>query len=132
MGTFKATICIQKRMTEYTTMKISELLKARRSELQISQSELAERLTRLGKNTLKASVGHWETERTKPSLDDPSFVLALAIALEMDVNSMLQQMDYHVGTEQFSPEARRAAELIEHLSPEKRDLALRLIEQLIP
>lgn len=105
-------------------MKISEFLKARRQELRISQADLATRLTLRGQDTTKASIGHWETDRNQPPLKDPEFRLALASALEIDVNQMMAILGFVVTEDDRSKEARRAADIIDRLPSEARSLAL--------
>ncbi len=105
-------------------MKISEFLKARRQELRISQADLAMRLTLRGLGTTKASVGHWETERNNPPIEDPAFRVALASSLEVDVNEMMVALGFVITDSDRSNEARRAADIIDRLPSDARSLAL--------
>lgn len=111
-------------------MKISEFLKARRQELRISQADLASRLTLRGQDTLKASIGHWETERSNPPIRDYEFRLALASALEMDVNEMMAVLGFIIADTDRSTDARRAADIIDRLPSDARSLALDYLSML--
>jgi len=112
-------------------MKITEYLPSRRKELSISQLELAIRLSNLGQETSPARVGHWETGRNQPPLNQPLFRRALAIALETDVNTMMSELGYIVDTDETSDEARRAVEIIETLPMEAKGLAIDYLEVLL-
>lgn len=111
-------------------MEISEFLRARMNALGLSLSDLETRLTLHGYSVQRATIGHWTSGRNKPPLKDREFIDALAESLEMGVNEMLQQMNFIVLADDRSPTTQRIADLVEHLPPEKQDLALRLIQEL--
>ena len=111
-------------------MSFSNFLIQRMQQLEMSLQDLATLLTLKGFDTSKATVGHWRTERSKPPLDDPQFRLALAHALEMDVNAMMEALGYIVHHDQLSPIAKRVAEVVDTLPVSDQPLALKLIEQL--
>lgn len=105
-------------------MKISEFLKSRRGELGISQADLARELTLRGQDVTRATVGHWEAGRNNPPIEDPQFRLALASALELDVNTMMVKLGFLITEAERSHEARRAADIIDQLPSEGKSLAL--------
>lgn len=105
-------------------MQFKEFLRYRRLELDLTQAELAERLTIYGHATKPARVGHWETGRNRPPLTEASFRSALALALQMDVNRLLSEIGYVVRDEDRSKEAMIAAEIVEGLPPDAKQLAI--------
>ena len=104
-------------------------LKKRRKQLGLSQEEFASRLQLSGYDVSRASVGHWESGRARPQLDNPVFMKAFSDALEMDVNSVLRLSGYNVIT-QYSSTVDQIAAIASKLPEEKQRLALALIEQL--
>jgi transcriptional regulator with XRE-family HTH domain len=111
-------------------MEFRDFLKQRRQELDLSQQELADRLSDKGHETSYARVSHWETGRNKPPLENPEFRRALALALEMDVNTMLARLGYVAFDDERSPEARLAADIVDNLPAEGRELALDILRSL--
>ena len=111
-------------------MEFRDFLKHRRDELGISQAELADRLSERGEEASAARVGHWETGRNKPPLDDPKFRLVIASTLEIDVNEMMMVLGYVVTDENRSQEARRAADIVDRLPDDARELALDYLDVL--
>lgn len=111
-------------------MEFKVFLRERRKQLDISQEDLAARLSRLGHETGHARISHWETGRNKPPIDQAEFRTALAIALEMDVNDMMSVLGYVITDPQRSEQARLAADIIDQLPPDRKDLALTLLRAL--
>jgi transcriptional regulator with XRE-family HTH domain len=111
-------------------MEFKIFLKSRRFQLGITQEELARRLTSFGHETGSKRVGHWETGRNKPPLEDAGFRDALARSLEMDINTLLDELGYIVDESELSLEARRAANIVEHLPPAGRQLAIDYLQVL--
>lgn len=112
-------------------MKITEYLPKRRKELSISQLELAKRLSNLDQETSSARVGHWETGRNHPPLNEPLFRQALAISLETDVNTMMVELGYVITHDEISKDAKRAAEIVDSLPDEVKGLAIDYLEVLL-
>lgn len=112
-------------------MEFREFIKHRRLSLGISQQQLAERLSDLGQEASPARVGHWETGRNHPPLDNARFRLALALALELDINDMMTRLGYIITDEDRSLEAKRAADIVDQLPPERRELAVSVLEQFL-
>lgn len=103
-------------------------LKTYRERLNLSQEDLAAQLQIRGINVARASVSHWETGKHLPPLHDSDFRRALADVLRLNVKTVLKLAGYDIETER-SKEAERIADIVDKLPPDKRDLALRLIEQ---
>lgn len=112
-------------------MEIKDFLRARLEQLDLSLSDLEKRLNLKGYKVTKATIGHWVSGRNKPPLKDRQFVEILSLALEMTVSEMMEQMDFIVSPEHRSTAANRVADMVDRLPPDKQDLALRLVEQLM-
>jgi transcriptional regulator with XRE-family HTH domain len=108
-------------------MEFKDFLRKRRAELKISQADLADLLSSMGQETSSARIGHWETARNKPPLEDENFRHALAAALKMDVNELMSELGFVITDENRSREARRAADIIDRLPSEIRETALELL-----
>lgn len=111
-------------------MEIKDFLRRRLRVLGISLSELEARLNLYGHKVTKAAIGHWVTGKTKPPLKDREFVEILARALEMSAGEMLEQLGFVGSDEDWSPTVQRIASIVNHLPPDRQQLALKLIEQL--
>lgn len=105
-------------------------LKQRRTELHISQDELAARLQLHGHGISRATVSHWEINRTPIPFTDIVFTQNLADALELTVEEMLLRAGY-LDTSDFSEQAYKAAAIIDAMPPERQKTALILLEQLL-
>jgi transcriptional regulator with XRE-family HTH domain len=97
-------------------------LKQRREELGLSQEELAKALQLEGLDISRAAISAWESERNRSPLDNIEEFMVLAKVLKIDV-SELQKGEQ-------SEQARRAASIIEHMSPQGRQLALEQLRAL--
>lgn len=111
-------------------MKPSDYIRQRRKALGISQAELANRLSHYGHDTVKTSVGHWERDRNNPPIEEETFRLALALALEVDINEMMQQMGFILTKDDLSDDAVLAAMIIERLPDDGRQLAIEYLHML--
>lgn len=112
----------------YKMVTIGEFLKQRRSVVGISQADLATRLTLRGHATTKANVGHWEKGRHIPPIEDHAFRMVLSSALEIDVNEMMTILGFVVTEDKRSGKAKLAADLIDQLPEDAKDLALEIIK----
>lgn len=108
--------------------EFKDFLRQRRDEIGISQGLAAKRLTEYGYETSDGRVGHWETGRNKPPLDNPQFRLALALTLEMTINEMLSELGYVTDQDDLSPEAQLAAVLVEQLPAMGKKLAIEYLK----
>lgn len=105
-------------------------LSKRREQLNINQEDLAARLQLAGFDVSRASISHWETGRSSPPFNNPDFARTFADVLKMSVNSMLKQAGYEITTD-FSDDARYAAEIVDQLPPDRRRLAIGVLEQFL-
>lgn len=106
-------------------------LRQRRQEIGITvQEDLATQLQLEGVNVTRATISHWETDRNKPPLDDGQFRQALAKVLKLSEPELLRRAGYQTSTIGHSEAAQIGADIIDHLPPDKQDLAVRLLEQL--
>lgn len=105
-------------------------IKNRREVVGISQEELAARLQRNGFDISRATVGHWEQDKYLPPLGNPQFCKVMADILLVSVKDLLAMAGYDLDEKQHSIEAERVAYLVDQLPPEKRNLAVRLVEEL--
>jgi transcriptional regulator with XRE-family HTH domain len=112
-------------------MSIGAFLRSQREYLGLSIQEIADELTRRGFPITKQTVSNWENSRTVPPLEDGSFRLKLASTLQTDNMTMLYEMGYidHPET-QYSREARRAAQIMDDLTPQGKIIALQLLQVL--
>lgn len=110
-------------------MEFKDFLRQRRAELQISQQELADRLSERGQETSYARVSHWETGRNQPPIELVAFRNALALSLEMTVDDLMRTLGY-ITSGNLSENAIQAAQIIERLPNDAQELALDLLHQL--
>lgn len=107
-------------------------LRKRREQIGIhSQEEFARLMQLEGANVARASVSHWELDRFKPPLNDPDFRKALAKVLKVSQPELLRIAGYEVTLGSHSEAAERAADIVDQLEPDKRELAVRLLEQFL-
>ncbi len=110
---------------------IGEFLRARLKTLEMSQADLARALTLRKHHVTRANVSHWINGRNDPPLEDEYFRSALALSLDMDVNDLMVQIGYGKLDSQRSPEARRAADLMDLLPDDVKGLALEQLDALV-
>jgi transcriptional regulator with XRE-family HTH domain len=102
-------------------------IKEQRENLGMSQDELAAQLQAAGLDVTRATVSHWETGRYSSPLDNARDIIILANVLKISVADLLKVAGYEVSTRSYGELARRAAFLVDQLSPEIQELA---VEQL--
>lgn len=105
-------------------------LKQNRQKLGLSQEELTARLQVAGIDVSRGTVSHWENGRYKIPLENVEVRQALANIFNMDIKTLLKLAGYEVESKPHSEEAERVAYLIDQLPPDKRNLAVRLVEEL--
>jgi transcriptional regulator with XRE-family HTH domain len=108
---------------------VKNWIRERRDKLQISQETLAARLQEQGFDITAGTISHWERGRYQPPMDTSEFRQALAKALRISIPAMLAAAGYEIAA-QYGEDAMYAADIIEHLSEEKKKLALGILEQI--
>lgn len=111
-------------------MQFNDFLRERRRILGMTQADVADQLTLRGQETSYARVSHWERGRNKPPLEDKAFREALATTLNLEVNEMMAALDYMVLEDARSPDARLAAEIVDHLPEAGKKLAIEYLRTL--
>jgi transcriptional regulator with XRE-family HTH domain len=111
-------------------MDFKHWFKEKRESCELTQSNVAEELTRRGHPTSPARVSHWESGRNKPPLDNPLFREALASVLTIDVNEMMSDLGFVVIETNRSKEAQLAASIVDHLPQDARQLAIDYLQVL--
>lgn len=106
-------------------------LRTKRKELHISQEELAAKLQVKGIDVTAGAISHWENGRYNPPLDEPEFRKALAEILRIDVRTLLMIAGYEVTEIEHTDAAKRAAFIVDQLPPDKRILALSILEKFL-
>lgn len=109
-------------------MEFKNYIRERRTKLGMSLRTLAEELYNHGYEISHSGISHWESGRNNPPLHDPSFRALLADILKVDVNEMMADLGYIVVEDDHTPEARRAAQIIDRLPAERRFEALSYLE----
>jgi transcriptional regulator with XRE-family HTH domain len=103
---------------------IGEFLRKRRTELDLSLSDLTRRLSLRGYAVQRQTVNHWETGRNNAPIENLEFRNALAGALELDVNEMLREMGFPVNDSERSNEALYLADLADRLPDDGKELLI--------
>jgi transcriptional regulator with XRE-family HTH domain len=111
--------------------KIGSFIVARRSSLDLTQRELAKRLTSLGYKYEAAAIAHWEskTNWVTPPVQDEDFVRALATALETTPFTIMNEGGFLEGLDfPGSWENREIAALLEQATPDQRETILKILK----
>jgi len=106
-------------------------IKNRREQLSLTQDELAARLQLEGVEASRSAVSAWETGRNKLQFDDPVIRLGFARVLRFSESELMKLEGYPTEPSSYSEQAERAAYIVDQLPDERRDLALKLLEQLL-
>lgn len=105
-------------------------LKQRMSEVGIATSaELARLLELEGLTHAVSGINHWVNGTRRPRLTDAEVRGGLSRVLQLSESELLVRAGY-IGSRKWSKEAQLAAEIIDHLPPDRRNLAVRLLDQL--
>lgn len=111
-------------------MQFKDFLNKRKTELKYSLSDIADKVHQGGYEISVAGVGHWSTGRSVPDLSDYVIRTAIAMALQVDVNEMMEQLGYIVYEHARSKEAQLAAAIVDQLPDDKKRLAIGILEQI--
>lgn len=114
-------------------MQMSDFLREHKERLGYSLSEMETQFNLQGYATTKSSIASWMVGTRKPPIKDAKFLEVLANIYKMSVPELLAGMglmaeEYHGR----SPEALRAADLIDQMPPEQRQMALKVLEAMKP
>ena len=112
-------------------MRLGSYIRDKRTEHGMSLADLAEKLSAIGYRVTKGAVGHWESGRNDPPIEDETFIRALAIALHIDSQTLWQHIATEYTADDLSPNARRAADIVQLMPDEKQELALNLLEAML-
>lgn len=104
-------------------------LRQRREELNLNQEEMTARLQIEGVEVTRSTLSHWETGRYNMPMHEENFRRALVTALRLSEREILKRSGYDIGQRGHSDEAERAADIIDQLPSDRKELALRVLEQ---
>jgi transcriptional regulator with XRE-family HTH domain len=105
-------------------------LKTLREKQGLTQEEFTARLQLEGMDYSRPAISSWESDRHPAPLGNVAFRQALANIFNMDIKTLLKLAGYEVESKPHSEEAERVAYLIDQLPPDKRNLAVRLVEEM--
>lgn len=106
-------------------------IQQRRKTLGMNQEELSAKLQLGGFDISRTTISNWENHVSTPPLENPRFVRALANALRLSMADLLNAAGYGIGSDAHSETARRAADILDQLSPDRQRLAMTLLEQFL-
>lgn len=97
----------------------------------LSLAEIAAQFNLHGYEITKSTIGGWASGKRNPQLDKKEVREAIAAVLQVDVNEMMTTLGFVILDEHRSPEALRAASLIDSLPEEERRKAVRMLEVMV-
>jgi transcriptional regulator with XRE-family HTH domain len=115
---------------------LGQFIQNRRSQMHLTQMDLAIRLKKRGFSYSVQTIGHWENGRVKPPLDlnndSDSFLEALASILEVPALRILEVAGYLSGIDfKFDVETYEVSKLFERATPSQRKMVKQMLEELI-
>lgn len=102
-------------------------MKRRREQLELSQEELTSALQLEGYNVSRSTVSAWENRKFNIPIDDPEFRRAITRALSTTTTELLAAAGLRVDSDEISEAARRAASIVNNLSPANQKIAIELL-----
>ena len=105
-------------------------IKTLRERSNITQDELTARLEVEGFGISRSTLASWESGRYEPPLNNPVFRRAISKAMKVNIKTILKVAGYEVDDDGHSLYAEQAAMMVDQMSEDKQQLALRLLEQL--
>lgn len=105
-------------------------IKSRREKLDLTQEELAARLQLQGIEASRSAVSAWEIGRNTPQFNEPTVLVAFARALKLSETEVLKLAGYNTQTT-HSAQGERAAYIVDQMPDDRRDLAIKILEQLL-
>lgn len=119
-------------------MEFKDALRNRRIRLGLTPQQLANLITRYGSPTTGADIELWERGRNIPPLEMPEFRQALAAALQTSVEKIEKGMRLSLKAAiaetpqpEWSLEGMHAAELVDAMPPDLRQLALAILSAML-
>ena len=112
-------------------MNFATFFHDRRTQLGLSLADVARDMTLNGYEITKSGVGGWETGIRQPKLSQKECRRALAKTLRMDENQLMNAIGFTIQDDGRSQEALLAASLIDQMPPEKRGVAIQLLEVMV-
>lgn len=97
---------------------------------EMSYADLAKALELQGYSVERQTIGHWATGKRKPPIGKDEFRRALAAALGISAEEMMVKLGWTLPNHERSPQALLAADMIDQLPEEVRDMAVELIDVL--
>jgi transcriptional regulator with XRE-family HTH domain len=113
-------------------MQLSQVIRERREELQLTQADLADLMKRQGySRVVRSTLSHLETGRNK-RLPDPEFFSALADALDLPPKSLLIAAGYLATDEvDLDPETEQLAQRVTALPDERRKATIKAMHAVL-
>lgn len=94
----------------------------------MSFEEIAQELTKNGYSITKQSVHMWASGERKPDITKPNHLKALSKVLRVSESELLAALTGYEPLETLSREARYVAEIVDSMPPEKRRLAVKILQ----
>jgi len=108
----------------------TEWIHEQRKKLRLSQQDLADQLQLEGQNFSRSAVSNWENGNNNPPLENQDFRNALSKILKLSVPEILSLSGFET-SEELSEDAIRAAVIVNQFPPNKRKMALGILEQIL-
>ncbi|MBZ0284060.1 MAG: helix-turn-helix domain-containing protein [Anaerolineae bacterium] len=105
-------------------------MREQRKKLGLSQQDLANQLQLQGLEVSRSSVSNWENGTFNPPLENHDFRYALSKSLKLSVAEILSLSGFETSDE-LSEDAIRAAVIVDQIPPNKRKMALGILEQIL-
>lgn len=78
-----------------------------------------------------SGISHWERGRRTPPIGEKKFRVALAAALEMTEVDLMRELEFAVEQGSHSYAGERAASLVDQMTPDQQERALKILEALL-
>jgi transcriptional regulator with XRE-family HTH domain len=113
-------------------MKFADYFNQRIAGLGLNQSDVARELTLRGYEVSRAAISLWVSGKRNPDISNPKLRESLANILQIDVEQLLELMDYIIPDNKHTSEGRRAAFIIDQIEDEnERKRAINVLQALI-
>lgn len=105
-------------------------IREQRKKLGLSQQDLVAQLQLEGFDISRSSLSNWENGTFNPPLENHDFRFALSRVLKLGVAEILVLSGFETSDE-LSEDAIRAATIVDQIPPNKRKMALGILEQIL-